>query len=259
MRTITARRILQIVPAPEELLALTPEELAYGLLEDMQAREHDPTSGMALRESLGAALVTPGIFNSIRQNPRELRTSLDKAGRDAYALLERWGLIEAAEGINGRHGYVVLTAKGRATTELVDFERVRIRGLLKQEMLHSSLRGKAHSDFAADELDAAVLEAFKTVEIEVRTAAGLPEKEYGRSLMGRAFAVGGPLSLPADTKSDCDALAGLFAGALSRFRNPGAHARRTFADVLEAMEELMFASRLLRLVDERRRQHSATY
>jgi hypothetical protein len=28
--------------------------------------------------------------------------------------------------------------------------------------------------------------------------------------------------------------------------------RRTFQDVLEAMEELMFASRLLRIVDERR-------
>jgi hypothetical protein len=32
----------------------------------------------------------------------------------------------------------------------------------------------------------------------------------------------------------------------------GAHTRRTFADVLEAMEEMMVASRLLRIVDERR-------
>jgi hypothetical protein len=55
-----------------------------------------------------------------------------------------------------------------------------------------------------------------------------------------------------DTKADCEALAGLFLGALNRFRNPSAHTKRTFDDVFEAMEELMFASRLLRLVDARK-------
>jgi uncharacterized protein (TIGR02391 family) len=248
-----ARRILQIVPTPEQVLELTPDELARALLEDMQARDQDPTGGMAMRNSLGAALVTPAIFNSIRQNPRDLQTKLDKAGRDAYALLERCGLIEADVGINGMNGYMLLTPKGRTITELVDFERVRVRGLLRQEMLHSSLQGKAYSDFAADELDAAVLDAFKTVEIEVRKAAGLSEREHGKPMICKAFALGGKLSAPGDTKADSEALSGLFVGALNRFRNPGAHAKRTFADVLEAMEELMFASRLLRLVDERRR------
>ncbi len=247
-----ARRILQIVPTPEQLLELTPEELARALLEDMQARAQDPVGGMAMRYALGAALVTPAIYGSIRRTPRELKTLLDKAGRDAYALLERCDLIESDVGINGMNGYVLLTPKGKTTTELVDFERVRVRGLLKPEMLHPSLRGKTYSDFAADELDAAVLDAFKTVEIEVRKAAGFAEREHGKPMMCKAFALGGKLSAPADTKTDSEALSGLFVGALNRFRNPSAHARRTFADVLEAMEELMFASRLLRLVDERR-------
>jgi Protein of unknown function (Hypoth_ymh) len=70
--------------------------------------------------------------------------------------------------------------------------------------------------------------------------------------MGRAFAIDGPLVKLSDDKSDREALSGLFVGGLNRFRNPGAHTRRTFQDVLEAMEELMFASRLLRIVDERR-------
>jgi hypothetical protein len=82
------------------------------------------------------------------------------------------------------------------------------------------------------------------VEIEVRDAGGYPEKEIGKTLMFKAFAPGGPLAKASDDKSDCDALAGLFAGALNRFRNPGAHTRRTFQDALEAMEELMLASRL---------------
>jgi hypothetical protein len=70
--------------------------------------------------------------------------------------------------------------------------------------------------------------------------------------MTKAFRSGGSLTKPTDNKGDWDALAGLFAGALHRFRNPGAHTNRTFSDVLEAMEELMLASRLLRIIDERR-------
>ena len=35
---MTARRLLQIVPVPDALLDLTPDELAWALLEDMQAR-----------------------------------------------------------------------------------------------------------------------------------------------------------------------------------------------------------------------------
>ena len=47
---MTARRLLQIVPVPDALLDLTPDELAWALLEDMQAREHDQTAGMANRD-----------------------------------------------------------------------------------------------------------------------------------------------------------------------------------------------------------------
>jgi hypothetical protein len=86
----------------------------------------------------------------------------------------------------------------------------------------------------------------------VRTAGSYAAKEMGKALMFKASAPGGRLSKPSDDKADCEALSGLFAGALSRFRNPGAHTNRTFEDVLQAMEELMLASRLLRIIDERR-------
>ena len=81
----TQIELLKEVETPVGIL--TPEELARALLEDMQARAQDPVGGMAIRHSLGAALVTPAMFNSIRQNPRELQTKLDRAGRDAYVLI----------------------------------------------------------------------------------------------------------------------------------------------------------------------------
>ena len=249
MTEMTPRRLLQIVPVADDLLAMSPDELAWALLEDMQARERDPISGKAHRTLLSNSF-TPQQFRAAL--PSEVVNRLHKAGRSAFAMLERCELIEPADGENGENGYVVLTPKGRGTTERTDFERVRVRGLLKAEMLHPLLRGKPYEDFTADHLDAAVLEAFKTVEIEVRAAARRPDSEHGKDLMFRAFTVNGPLAKPGETKPQCEALAGLFAGALARFRNPGAHTRRTFADVLEAMEEMMVASRLLRIVDERR-------
>jgi uncharacterized protein (TIGR02391 family) len=217
----------------------------------MQARLKDPISGMASRK-LSSGLLTAGAIIST-PNTHNLIRPLDKAGQQAFKLLEDWGLAEASEGQNGVNGFIELTDKGRFVTEPVDFERIRLRGLLKDEMLHHLLRGKIYGYFAADDLGTAVFEAFKLVEIEVRDAGGFAEKDNGKALVSKAFARGrGRLTLPGDDKTDCDALAGLFAGSLSRFRNPGAHTNRTYDDVLEAMEELMLASRLLRIIDGRR-------
>lgn len=248
-----ARLLLEIVRSPENILSMTQEELAYALLEDMQARLEHPTHGTANRDYVGSNLFSIGPFHSSNgSTPRDLAERIGKMGRSAFALLEKWDLAEPADGMNGRNGYMVLTDKGKSATERTDFERIRVRGLLQEEMLHPRLQGQIYGYFAADDLGTAVFEAFKAVEIEVREAGGYDEKQYGKELISRAFAPGEPLAKPSDDKSDREALAGLFVGALNRFRNRGAHARRTFGDVLEAMEELMFASRLLRIVDERR-------
>jgi hypothetical protein len=64
---VTARRLLQIVPGPDALLDLTPDELVGALLGDMQAREHDPIAGMADRDLLANSF-TPFSF---RPNPQQ--------------------------------------------------------------------------------------------------------------------------------------------------------------------------------------------
>jgi uncharacterized protein (TIGR02391 family) len=245
------RLLLEIAGSPENLLKMTQDEQAWALLEDMQARLKNPINGMASR-NIASGLLTAG---AVAANPKlhGLASSLNKAGQQAFKLLEKWELADPADGQNGVNGYIVLTEKGKSTSEPVDFERIRLRGLLKEEMLHPLLHGKIYTYFAADDLGTAVFEAFKRVEIEVRAAGGFAEKDSGKALVTKAFGLGsGPLTLPGDDKADCDALMGLFAGSLSRFRNPGAHTNRTYEDVLEAMEELMLASRLLRIIDSRR-------
>src|SRR6185437_12453880 len=51
----------------------------------------------------------------MRASPQqhEVMNRINTAGRNAFALLERWDLIEPAADLNGRNGFVVLTAKGR--------------------------------------------------------------------------------------------------------------------------------------------------
>jgi uncharacterized protein (TIGR02391 family) len=246
------RLLLEIAGSAGNLLKMTQEELAWALLEDMQARLKSPINGMASRNIASGLLTASAVVTN--PNLHGLAGSLNKAGQRAFKLLEKWDLAEPADGQNGVNGYIVLTEKGKSTNEPVDFERIRLRGLLKDEMLHHLLRGKVYGYFAADDLGTAVFEAFKLVEIEVRAAGGFADKDHGKDLVTKAFALGsGPLTMPGDDKRDCNALTGLFAGSLSRFRNPGAHTNRTYGDVLEAMEELMLASRLLRIVDSRRR------
>ena len=96
-----ARNLLGIVQSPENIPALTPEELAYALLEDMQARLGQPIMGMLNRNSVAESVMSVGSFQSIR-DPRELAARINKAAREAIALLERWNLAEPADDINGR-------------------------------------------------------------------------------------------------------------------------------------------------------------
>ena len=51
-----------------------------------------------------------------------------------------------------------------------------------------------------------------------------------------------------ESRSHRAALNMLFASSLGRFRNPGAHIERQFSGPFEAMQELMLASRLLRIM-----------
>jgi len=63
--------------------------------------------------------------------------------------------------MNGRNGYMVLTGKGKATEERTDFERIRVRGFLREDMLHPLLQGRIYNYFAGDDLGTAVFERSK--------------------------------------------------------------------------------------------------
>jgi hypothetical protein len=59
-----ARNLLGIVQSPENIPAMTAEELAHALPEDMQARLGDPIRGMLNRNSVVEAVMPVGSFQS---------------------------------------------------------------------------------------------------------------------------------------------------------------------------------------------------
>lgn len=239
-RRIT-RSIHSIMPDAEALLSLEPEELAGIVLEHLNflSKSH---SGLVHRNNYA-------LSDTVEGYPQQDKDRILKALMEAWAWLEREGLVAPDPRQGGNWEFI--TRRGRRLVRASDVEAYRKANLLPRRLLHPVIAQKVWATFLRGDYDTAVFQAFKEVEVSVRSAGGFADADYGVSLMQKAFKPGGPLADPAALKGEQVALMNLFVGAIGYYKNPHSHRNVSIADPVEAVEMIMLASHLLKIVDSR--------
>lgn len=246
-------KLSDVIPDPEALIALEPDELGLRLLPMLGS---GPSNGQVdLAGLINRVNGPPNIPSQPGLYPSQYRDQIDEALREAWAWLEGAALLVSHPNFGG----LVMKLSRRARKLAQEPDPVRAHGTrrIPKDALHRRIREDVWALYHRGKYDTAVFEAMKAVEVAVRTAAGLPDTDLGVSLMRNAFHVTtGPLTDPTRDVGEREARAHLFAGAVGSYKNPHSHRNVALTDPDEAAEIIMLANHLLRIVDSRRKTRS---
>jgi len=237
--------IKEVFPPVDEALQMEPEELAVPLLECLCQFEETKSSGMLNRYNFT-------LQSNLHAYAQDKYDAVSKAITEAWVWLEKEGLIAPAPGQTG--DWIFITRRGRKFRETADVRRYRAANLLPHKTLDPRLASKVGPAFLRGDFDTAIFEAFKEVEVKVRSLSGVGEADIGVNLMRKAFhPEKGPLTDNAQILSERQAISDLFAGAIGSFKNPSSHRDVDFNDPAEVVELIMLADQLIRIAERRKR------
>jgi uncharacterized protein (TIGR02391 family) len=247
------RGISQVIPDYDVLLGIGPEELGGKILFLLRKTilPHAKFSPYNLINDLWR----PGFPISGAQPPypEQKREEITLALSEAWAWLQAQGLVVPAIDTSSS-GWFQLSRRAQAFESETEFFRFATARMLQKEALNPRIANSVWMAFMRGEFDVAVFLAMKAVEIAVREASGLSASLIGVVLMRKAFDPDtGALTDFASEKGERDACSALFAGAIGSYKNPQSHRDVQLDNPTEAMEIIMMANHLLRIVDSRQK------
>lgn len=229
----------EYLPTDDDVLQLEPEELGGFVLEYFarDADTNDQPEAHLNRNNFGG----------------ELRQTHRYSERAVFAFMEAWEwLVREGLFVERDHGWYFVSRRGLRLRGRQGLATYRHSNLLPKGSLHPVIAERVWSAFLRGEYDTAVFQAFKEVEVAVRTGGRFLPTDIGKDLMVKAFnPTAGILTDTGAPESERQALQLLFMGAIGVFKNPSSHRHVALSDPREAAEIISFASLLMRIVDSR--------
>lgn len=246
----TPEVLVDIVPDPELVLKMGPEDLGFILLRIARSTQENGMFHPACVN--GAGRNGYGAPPDAKRYSRQYEGPIQQAVNEGWAWLKNQLLVVQAEGTNGQNGWMALGRRAGEVLEARNLDGFKAAADFPKALLHPKIAEKVWLSLARNELEDAVFAAAKAVEIAVREAGGYAVDDIGAALMKKAFHPdNGALTDPDAARGERVAMMELFAGAIGTLKNPSSH-RDVPLKLGEAREMAMTASLLLRIVDERR-------